>query len=403
MNAPPAWSTPATIRAQVQRLWDDGRLLAARLRGESLFPLELRLRQPTVADLGERFDEVRAWIKALEAGSVDARASIYQIVWRDINHRQLGRNKLPDAVVLPAEADALRMIGRRADAQRFDQLCAATLARFPQLKDWLARRALVALAEADAWERILAILAWFVDHPRPQLYLRQLDIAGVDSKFIESRKPLLAELLDQVLPADAIDTQANGARQFEARFGMLSKPGLVRFRILDPRLAIGGLSDLTVPVPQLAALTMAAQRVFVTENEINFLAFPPTPAAIVIFGGGYGVDRLADIAWLRERDVVYWGDIDTHGFGILDRLRAGLPHARSLLMDRATLLAHRALWGCEDADKRYLAKPSRLQPDELALFNALRDNHLGERVRMEQERVGYHWVTQAIAAAIGPR
>jgi hypothetical protein len=396
------WSTPAAIRAQVQRLWDDGRLLAARVRGESLFPLELRLRQPSVADLGERFDDVRAWIKAIEAGSVDARASTYQIVWREINHRQLGRNKLPDAVVLPAEADALRLIGRRADAQRFDQLCAAALARFPQLQDWLARRPLAALAEADAWERILAILAWFVDHPRPQLYLRQLDIAGVDTKFIETRKPLLAELLDLVLPADAIDAQANGARQFEARYGMLSKPLLVRFRVLDQRLAIGGLSDLTVPVAQLASLATAAQRVFVTENEINFLAFPQTQNAIVIFGGGYGVDRLADIGWLRERDVVYWGDIDTHGFGILDRLRAGLPHARSLLMDRATLLAHRALWGFEDADKRYTAKPSRLHADELALFNALRDNLFGERVRMEQERLGYHWVTQAIAA-IGAR
>lgn len=403
MNAPPAWSTPATIRAQVQRMWDDGRLLAARVRGEALFPFELRLRQPSVADLGERFDEVRAWIKALEAGSVDARASAYQIVWREINHRQLGRNKLPDAVVLPAEADALRLIGRSADAQRFDQLSAATLARFPQLKDWLARRALVALAEADAWDRIVAILAWFVDHPRPQLYLRQLDIVGVDSKFIEARKPLLAELLDLVLPDDAIDAQAtSGARQFEARYGLLSKPQLVRFRVLDPRLSIGGLTDLSVPVAQFAALTMAARCVFVTENEINFLAFPPTPAAIVIFGGGYGVERLVDIAWLRARDVIYWGDIDTHGFGILDRLRAGLPHARSLLMDRATLLAHRALWGAEDADKRYTAKPARLHADELALFDALRNNQFGVCVRMEQERLGFAWVTRAIAA-IGTR
>ena len=397
MNEAPAWSTPATIRAQVQRMWDDGRLLAARVRGEPLFPLELRLRQPSVAELGERFDAVRAWIKALEAGSVGARATAYQIVWREINHRQLGRNRLPEAVVLPADSDALRLIGKRAEAQRFDQLCAATLARFPQLADWLARRALAALAEADAWERILAILAWFVDHPRPQLYLRQLDIAGVDSKFIEARKPLLAELLDLVLPAGAIDTQASGTRQFETRYGLLNKPPLVRFRILDPGLAIGGLSDLCVPVAQFAALALAAQRVFITENEVNFLAFPQVPAAIVIFGGGYGVDRLADIAWLRERDVVYWGDIDTHGFGILDRLRAGLPHARSLLMDRATLLAHRALWGAEDADKRYTATPRRLDADELALFMALRDNQFGERVRMEQERLAYAWVTQTIA------
>ena len=39
-------------------------------------------------------------------------------------------------------------------------------------------------------------------------------------------------------------------------------------------------------------------------------------------------------------DLVYWGDLDTHGFAILNRLRECFPHARSMLMDRATLLAH---------------------------------------------------------------
>jgi hypothetical protein len=42
--------------------------------------------------------------------------------------------------------------------------------------------------------------------------------------------------------------------------------------------------------------------------------------------------------------ILYWGDIDTHGFAILDRLRTGMPHMRSLMMDQATLQAHRSLW-----------------------------------------------------------
>ncbi|MES2152678.1 MAG: DUF3322 domain-containing protein [Pseudomonadota bacterium] len=392
MSTRSAWSTPATIRAQVQRMWDDGRLLAARVSDAGLFPLELALRQPSVSELGEQFEAVRAWIRDLEAGSA------YQIVWREINHRQLGRNRMPDKVVLASDSDALRLIGRRAQAQRFDQLAAATLALFPQLRDWIARRPLAVLAEADAWERVLAILSWFVAHPRPQLYARQLDIAGVDSKFIEARKVLLAELLDQVLPDQAIRADASGARQFEARFGLLSKPPLLRFRTLDPNLAICGLSDMTVPVAQFCALKIAARRVFITENEINGLAFPEVPEGLVIFGGGYGIDRLADVAWLRERDVVYWGDIDTHGFAILDRLRASMPHARSMLMDEATLLAHRSLWGQEDAGKRFGGNPTRLGGAELALFEALRQDRFGERVRMEQERLGYAWVTNAIAA-----
>ncbi|NHZ44844.1 DUF3322 domain-containing protein [Massilia aquatica] len=398
MSAAPAWSGAATIRAQVQRLWDDGRLLAARVGGEALFPLELRLRQPTVAQTGERFDEVRAWIRELDAGSTSARGFGYRIVWREINHRQLGRNRIPDSVVFDSDADALRLIGRQLDARRFDQLAAATITLFPQLAGWVARRALVVLEQSEAWPRILAILEWFASHPRPGLYLRQLDIAGVDSKFIETRKALLAELLDLVLPLDAIDANAFGARQFEARYGLLGKPALLRFRVLDPAHAIGGLSDLAVPLAQFAALQTQVRRVFITENEINGLAFPPVADAMVIFGGGYGVERLAGVGWLATREVFYWGDIDTHGFAILDRLRAAIPHARSLLMDSATLMAHRALWGMEDADKRFSGQPSRLGRDELALFEALRDDVFGERIRMEQERLSYGWVQQGLAA-----
>jgi hypothetical protein len=396
MKAPPSWTTPGAIRAQLQRFWDDGRMLSARLHGEALFPLELRLRQPGVAELGEQFDAVRSWIKALEAGSKAGAGHGYDIVWREINHRQLGRNRIPDRVVLASEDDALRLLGRQADARRFDQLAAATLDAFPQLKDWLGRRALTVLEQAAAWERILAILQWFVAHPRPQLYLRQLDIVGVDSKFIETRKALLAELLDQVLPADAIAAAASGARQFEARYGLLGKPALIRFRILDPTRTIGGMSDLSIPVAQFAALKPNLARVFITENEINGLAFPDVSAGMVIFGGGYGVDRLAQVDWRRERDVVYWGDIDTHGFAILDRLRASLPQARSVLMDCATLHAHRALWGAEDKDKRYTGPLSRLGADERELYEALRDDVFGKHLRMEQERLGYTWVRDTI-------
>lgn len=398
MSALP-WTTPDNIQAQLQRLWSDGRLLAARCNGAALFPLELGVRQPNAATLMEQFDNVRHWIRQLEEGSKPVKGYGYEIVWRDINHRQLGRNRLPDKIVLATEADALRLLGRQADARRFDRLAGATLGAFPQLQAWLSRRPMIVLEHATAWERVITILQWFMAHPRPQLYLRQLDIGGVDGKFIENHKGLLAELLDQILPPGAIDDRAVGARQFEARYGLLNKPPLMRFRILDAGHYIGGLSDLAIPVTHFAHLQLGVERVFITENEINGLAFPDVTASIVIFGGGYGIDRLADIAWLRSKEIIYWGDIDTHGFAILDRLRASLPHTRSILMDAATLQAHRALWGSEEKDKRYTGQLSRLSDTERVLFEELRDDVFGERVRMEQERLGFTWVSEAICEA----
>jgi hypothetical protein len=393
------WSTPADIVAAVRKLWDSGALLAARLDGAPLFPYEQRLRQPSPAEMGEQFETVRAWIAGLLGDSRERKGYGYDLAWRDINHRQLGRNSIPATAVIPREADALRMIGHGADARRFDALAAATLAAFPVLRPWIRAHPLALLEHGDRWPQVLAVLDWFVCNPRPGLYVRQLDIAGVDSKFIEARKGLLAELLDRVLPAEAISAGKLGVREFEARYGLLSKPPMIRFRMLDPEHFIGGLSDLTVPVAQFASLQSRVERVFVTENEVNALAFPCVRSGMVVFGGGYGIDRLGQAQWLRGRELFYWGDIDTHGFAILDRLRAGLPHASSILMDDATLRAHRSLWGEESADKRFTGELTRLNAAEHRLFVELRENRYATCLRLEQERIAYKWAIEVIRSA----
>src|ERR1017187_2599636 len=206
------WTTPADLRRQVQRHWDSGRLLGESLSeprpsgsGHLLFPMELRLKGPDTRALSERFEEVRRWIRELEG------ESRYAIEWREINHRLLGRNRVPARIVVPGEREALELIGKTGDAARFRSLAAITLEKLPELGAWLARRPLTALQYAADWERILAVLLWFRGHPRCGLYLRQLDIAGGDTKFIEGRKPLLAELLDMVLPPEALgDSRAAG-------------------------------------------------------------------------------------------------------------------------------------------------------------------------------------------------
>jgi hypothetical protein len=390
------WTTPNDLRRQVQRLWDNARLLASGIKGESLFPLELRLRGPDTRALSERFEEVRQWIRELES------EGRYRIEWREVNHRLLGRNRVPARIVVPGEREALGLIGKIDDAARFRSLAAITMEKLPELGSWLARKPLTALQYAADWDRILAVLLWFRGHPRCGLYLRQLDIAGVDTKFIEGRKPLLAELLDVVLPAEAaLDTGAAGAagaagpRNFEPRYGLASKPSQVRFRILDRRLAIQGLTDLAVPAREFASLDLPVERVFITENEINGLAFPSVPGSLVIFGLGYGLDRLSEVRWLHRRTLHYWGDIDTYGFHILDRLRVRFPDAQSFLMDRETLLQHAPLWVRES--NPYDGEFPRLTSAERALYDDLRHNRLGERVRLEQERIPYGWLQRALA------
>jgi len=395
------WTTAADISRRLERYWTRGDMLAARITGESPFPLELRLRGPSARQITDRFGEVMDWIAALRAGSRERLGHGYDLRFETRRNRVHGDNAIPVAAVIPGEGDALRLLRRGADAERFQRAAGATLTRLPELRAWLARRPLRVLEHSGEWDRVLAVVEWFQAHPRPQLYLRQLEIPGVDSKFIEQRRGLLAELLDEILPQAAIDASATGARGFNRRYGLLTERPQIRFRILDPDLCISGLSDLAVLPEEFARLELPVEHVFITENRINGLAFPACPRSIVIFGLGYGLDRLGEIGWLRRAVLYYWGDIDTHGFAILDRLRATFPQVRSLLMDRATLLAHRHLWGREPADKRYTGEAARLTAAEQALFRDLVDDRLGERVRLEQERVDFGALRAALAAYRG--
>jgi hypothetical protein len=98
---------------------------------------------------------------------------------------------------------------------------------------------------------------------------------------------------------------------------------------------------------------------------------------------------------LQRRRLLYWGDVDTHGFAMLDRFRGVFPATASLMMDRATLLAHRRMW-VEEPDQ-CLEQLPRLDASEGALYRELLSGSHCEHVRLEQERIAFGWVKAALA------
>ena len=383
------WTTPEEITKRVRRDWDNGRLLGAMLVAEPIFPLRMVLKIPDTQALANQFVLARQWIALLVAGEPG-----YQLEWREFNHRQLGRNRIPVAAIITNQNDALALIGKQREAKRFLALATAIIDRFPALATWICKRALKVLEHAESWPQLLGVLDWVYAHPHSGIYMRQINVPGVDTKFIERNRGLLAELLDIVLPAEYLDSLYTGVSGFELRYGFRPKPVQIRFRFLDQKLRIQGLSDLAVNSMEFAQLDLPVQKVFITENEINFLAFPDMPDSLILFGAGYGFEHLAHAQWLQKHEIYYWGDIDTHGFAILDQLRSKFPSAQSLLMDRATLLAHRVFWGQEQsATDREL---TRLQPAESELYDDLRHNRIAPGLRLEQERIAYAWVLAAL-------
>lgn len=115
---------------------------------------------------------------------------------------------------------------------------------------------------------------------------------------------------------------------------------------------------------------------------------------------GHAVSELARIPWLGPDHLrgtldqvslprlIYWGDLDTHGFAILSRARGIFSRLQSVLMDEATFSGGQALWVNE-------LKPNRaeelrcLAPSEMDVYSGLREHRWGTNLRLEQERLAW--------------
>lgn len=383
-RSPETWSTPADVRAKVRRRWDDGSLLRSHAAGEAFPVIEVPLRRPRASQIGDDLEAVRSWVGSVVDGSRGG--TRYEVASEAVGGRVIGRNELPARAVVRSFEQAWALLGVGSEVRELDRIL-DLVAQEPALRRWVTTNPLRALRVGASWDRVLLAYRWLVAARGSGRYLREIDAPGVDTKFVDEHRALLAQLLDA----------PSSSSGFVAALGLRGKPELVRLRF--PRASgsatrglVTGFSEAVVRLEELAAAPVSVRRATIVENEITYLSVPVPEDGVVIWGKGFEVDRAGSLPWLRDVEVDYWGDIDTHGFAILDRLRAWLPQTRSVLMDRGTLLEHRERWGREPSPTR--GRLGRLTPDEAALYEDLVSDRFAERVRLEQERIDWAWALE---------
>lgn len=388
------WTRPEDVQSELRTRWERGTYLRSRAEGTPWEPVRVRLKGPSAVDLLKRPGESIAWIDGVRAWASGGRGGPRcRIEDRVVRSRSLGANEVPAFVVLDTIEELAKFVGHLDQIATLDGLLASTAARRPELVPWVSSHPMDVVGVAGEWERMLDVVDWIERTDTSEVYLRHLDLPGVDTKFVERHRKLLGRLLQVVLPAERVDADA---ARFDVRFGFRTVPSYVRFRLLSPVGELpAGLSELSVRVDELASFELSVRTVFVVENQATYLAFPDVPDAIVVFGEGFKVSTLEAVAWLAERDLVYWGDIDTHGFWILDQLRSRVPGVRSMLMDEATLAAH--LDRVVREDKPTAVPLEHLTPEESDLYRDLVEDRFGQAVRLEQERIRFGAVRAALA------
>lgn len=278
------------------------------------------------------------------------------------------------------------------------------------------RAAITALDDA-AFGQVLGAAEWLAEHRLERMRPRQLPLRGVDSKWFARHRTLVSDLyavltggrsLDILDPEDRVririlgahcvgETERPGVRHSGERGSGASGSigGRDGSASPDGSAILAGLTDLAAPVEQIAALPLRPRIVIVSENLESMLALPPWDGVVAVHGSGYAVSVIEHIDWLRDAPVLYWGDLDSHGFAILHRLRTHLPEVTSVLMDEETLVAHRDLWVTEEKPRR--GDFDTLTGQEKRALARVRDE--GD-VRLEQERIPWDVALAALRDAV---
>lgn len=354
--------------------------------------LSVPLNVPSEAEANSDYEKLRSWV-----GSWDQYRQARTVLWRECNWRSLGRQTLPERVVLSSPQEVADWIGEgkrwRKAVQRRDMLLdiemwegLATV--LPKHIDELAD-----YSDADM-QRVVSVLEWLLAHPSSGLYIRQIPVEGVDTKWLEPRKGFVLDLLDAI----RYNERKSGEDIYE-RCGLRTPPSLVRMRILDEALRhrFGGLGYIAAPVADLADLDIHPSTVFVIENDQSALSCGELQNAVVFMGGGNAVSRLGKIPWLHDARCLYWGDLDTDGMAILNTARGALPHIKSIMMDEDVLLRFRHLW-VPDTKRTIASDLPLLTSSEQKVYKMLCDNSLGQAVSLEQERIPWSFAWEQLVA-----
>jgi hypothetical protein len=240
----------------------------------------------------------------------------------------------------------------------------------------------------DDFRRLMELLAWCRQNPASGLYLRQLPLVDIDTKWVEGRRGVVEPLLRILMGKEGDIREVMGLRR---------SPNTVRMRLLDADLReqLLGMEDLQISVGQWNyVFRYPPRRLLIVENLESGLALPDIDGVAVVMALGNNVTALRGIEWVPAADILYWGDVDTWGLHILSRARGIFPHLRSVLMTEEVVESHRHLLTDEPTqDKRPAVN---LTEDEAQLLSDLQTGRWGERRRLEQERIHWPMVTEEI-------
>ena len=362
--------SPTELKQRLRRHWEQPSTRESRLLGGAAgWPVTLSIGKPKPVVFRDDLDAVKRHVEAWR------KVNIGEVIWEAIQYRSAA-----EPVEVPVQwklARPTEWVNACADAtmrREFETLTALVGQADSCFHDLLVRRRSLwrgkAVDEVNQATRLAMALEPGCAEGRP---LRTISLEGIDTKFFERHSHLVTALLDVRFEDEA---SRLGLGVFLGAF----VEGDHWLLLMDLDGALMPFRKQRVASSELKSVSLPGTRVLIVENESCQHQLPELPGTVAILGAGF------DLGWteghhLNEKQVAYWGDIDTWGLQFLAHARRNIRQLQALLMDSATYDAHRDAAVAEPVVAGTECPPG-LTTNEQQLYQRLLSESNG---RLEQE------------------
>ena len=313
--------SPAQLKVTLRRQWERPALREARLLGTAnAWPLVVTIGCPSPRLVRSDLDAVKRHVDAWR------QVRIGEVVWEAVRYRATGSNvDIPTCWKLRKPSEWLDVCGDSAMRHEFATMAALveqTDAMFHSL--FVRRRSLwrnKPLPEVIQAARLAMVLepGWAAGKP-----LRTLSTEGIDTKFFERHGRLVTTLLDARFDGEVSQIG------LEVFLGALAE-GDHWLLVMDLDGSLLPFRKQRVRSSELSEVELPGERLLIVENETCQYQLPDVPQTIAVLGAGF------DLGWasgLRRanKQIAYWGDIDTWGLQFLAKARQTIGRLDALLM-----------------------------------------------------------------------
>ncbi len=366
------------IRIKLQKTYNRGDIYKSYIEKSDIFPICIKFKKIQQKDIQNNFSLLLKKIQVLKDSNLPLK-------YKQFDFKSIGVQNLPVSVQIDSLDEYIKVLDIQEYYDKFVEYYEKVISKYPILKELILKKPMMVLEYSDDWEYFFKILDFFITNPNPNIYIREISLENIDTKYIEKHLKILDILLSNIMQIDALKTIADFS--FEKKYNLKYQLPQVRFRILDEELFISNLSDLALPINEFELVKVECKKVFIVENKTTFLSFPKIKNSIVIFGSGYSVGVLKKTKWLEDKEIFYWGDIDMDGFAILSQIRGYFPQVESILMDENIIKNYQHLSVIDKKRKLYMEKPKNLTKKEGIVFDNILYDFYSDDFRLEQERL----------------